>query len=87
MIALCGWDVKVLPPSQSGPLHRWNSEGGSSDTDRTILSCKICGAKTGLWTYMRQSALMTSGSPLSFLSVFEELSEYHLLKQYNYDLR
>lgn len=56
VLAICGWDVKLLPENKMGPLVRWNSlTNRAENVDRAIIKCRLCGSKAGLWKFKEAS--------------------------------
>ena len=63
IVALCGWETKILPVSTSVHSQRWNTIASETESaGRAILSCKLCGAKVGLWAFLPRARLQAMKS-------------------------
>ena len=53
LLAACGWTVRILPPSQSSELSRWDTKSATNiHCHQVVLLCTTCGAKAGLWSFI-----------------------------------
>ena len=69
LLAMCGWDTRLMAAPKSAELRPWDrGKGQAANSHRAVLFCSACGAQTGLWAFLPGGGLTLSASPPSKLA-------------------
>lgn len=53
MLAVCGWNLHVMPPPKSAQLLRWDGKkAAGADPHRAVLCCATCAVRAGVWSFL-----------------------------------